>query len=158
MLKSDAKTIEKRSTGILRVEKQFVLNAPQERVWGLLGGVIYQCLPVEKVDVINEWLFNAELKLRFGFTRIPLKLKVELTEINPPGSLGTKIRIRVGIVQFLMAVTFMLRQVNGDKTEVIGMAKDEGRQAISRWVLSKQRRDFAEKIFDSVEARLRQLI
>ena len=142
----------------MRVEKQFVLNAPQERVWGLLGGAIYQCLPAEKVDIINEWLFNAELKLRFGFVRIPLKLKVELTDINPPGSLSTKIWIRMGIIQFIMAVTFMLRQADGEKTEVIGMAKDEGRQAIWRWVLLKQRRDFAENVFDSVEARLKQLI
>jgi hypothetical protein len=37
---------------MIPVEKQFVINATQERVWGLLGGAIYQCLPVEKVDVI----------------------------------------------------------------------------------------------------------
>ena len=142
----------------MRVEKQFVFNAPQERVWNLLGGAIYQCLPVEKVDIINEWLFNADLKLQFGLIRIPLKLTVELTEINPPESLATIIQVMLGAIHFLISVNFTLRQADADKTEVIGIAKDEGGQVVWRWILAKQRREFAEKVFDSIEARLKQLI
>lgn len=142
---------------MLPVQKRFRINAPQERVWGLLPQVVYQCLPVEKVDIVNEWLFYANLKLRLGFVGLPLKLKVELVDISPPSSFGTRIWIRAGIMRFVMAVTFSLQSANGGKTEVICTAKDEGEQAISKWAFVGQRRRFASNVFDSVMARLQQL-
>ncbi len=111
----------------------------------------------KKVNIVTEKLFYASLKFRLGFVSLPLKLKVELVDVSPPSLFGTRISIRMGIIQFIMAVTFTLQSANGGKTEVICTAKDEGEQIISKCLLGGQRRKFAINVFDSVMTRIQQL-
>ncbi len=141
---------------MLPIEKQFIINAAQDRVWGLLGGAIYQCLPVEKVDIINERLVNAILRLRVGFIKAPLKLTIHLTEILPPSSLTTRIVIKISLIRFTIEVKYRITASGTDKTLIVCSAQDRSKRTM-RCILAKQRREFAEKIFDSIKTRLEKL-
>ena len=52
-------------------ERQFVIDAPQKRVWDLLARAVYQSLPLEKIDIVNERTFFAELRWNLAFSIVP---------------------------------------------------------------------------------------
>lgn len=139
------------------VQRQFVIEAPQQRVWNLLGRTIYRCLPLEKINIVNETTAYAVLRWRFGFVSLPLDLKLELVDISPPSSLGSKIWVKKLAIQLVaLKVTFTLRPVNKGKTEVVCTAMEEGRGTLLGRLMEGQQQSFTEGMFDSLKARLEQ--
>ncbi len=137
------------------VQRQFVIEASQQRVWDLLGRTVYGCLPLEKMNIVNETTAYAVLRWRLGFISLPLDLKLELVDISPPGLLGSKIWVKKQVIQLVaLKVTFTLRPVNKGRTEVVCTAMEEGGGTILRWLLGGQQRSFTEGMFDSIRARL----
>jgi carbon monoxide dehydrogenase subunit G len=141
----------------LVAQKQFVVDASQHRVWDLLGTIVYQLLPLEKVDIVNLTTFRAVLRWRMGFITFPFRVKGELVDISRPSSFGCIIRVKRGVIQLGMKVTFTLRPVNEGKTEVVCRAIEEGTRTIMGRIMRGRQQSFAENTFDSIEARLAQL-
>ncbi|MFC1971117.1 hypothetical protein ACFLV0_04200 [Chloroflexota bacterium] len=137
-------------------EKQFTIDAPQQRVWKLLGSSIFQCLPLEEMHAPNQTTFYAILRWRLRFTSIPLNLKGKLVDIVEPSSLGAIIWVKRGVVNLGMKITFILRPVNEGKTEVVCSATEESRGIIVR-IMRRWGRIFAENAFSSIQARLEQI-
>jgi len=135
------------------IQKQFTIEAPQNRVWELLGRGIYRCLPLEKMDIINETTFRAVLKWKLSLINIPLNVRVVLEDIFPPSLLGALIQVKKGIIDQTMKVAFSLNEVDEGKTEVICTATGKG-GAILGGLLRRQQRSFTEGMFDSIKARL----
>ena len=139
------------------VQRQFVIEASQQRVWDLLGRTIYRCLPLEKMNIVNETTAYAVLRWRLGFISLPLNLKLELVDISPPSLLGSKIWVKKRAIQLAsLKVEFTLRPIDKDKTEVICTGMEEDRGTIAGWLVRGQQRSFAEDMFDSIKARLEQ--
>ncbi len=138
------------------LQKEFTIAAPPEKVWDMLGKVIYRCLPLEKMDIVDETTFRAVLRWRWAFIKLPLNLKVKLVDISPPSSLGSLIRVKKGMIDMVIKVSFTLTPVNEGKTEVVCTALDEGERNVPGWLMRGQQRSFAEEMFDSIRERLAQ--
>lgn len=136
------------------VQKHFVIDAHQQRVWELLGSAVFQCLPLEEMNILNQTTFYAVLRWRLGFISIPLNLKVKLVDILAPHSLGSVIWVTRGIIQLGLRATFTLRPVNEAKTEVICSATEEGKESIMGRIMRRWERSFAEEVFNSIRVRL----
>ena len=138
-------------------KKQFAIEASQQRVWNLLGRVIYQCLPLEKMDIVDETTFYADLRWRLAFINIPLRLRGKFVDISPPSFLGCLLSVKKGIIQRELEVTFRLNPISQDKTEVTCMAEGEETRPPLKWIVKREQQRFAENVFDSIRARLEQL-
>ena len=135
------------------VQREFVLDTPQKRVWDLLGKVIYQCLPLEKVDVVNERLFYAELRWKIFLVSLKLHLKVEFVDILPPDIIACMISVKKGFIHLEPKVLFTLKPVNQQKTSLTCTATGD-RTGILQWVMKKQQQRFAGNLFSLIGSRL----
>lgn len=138
-------------------QKQFVVEASPPRVWDLLGTVVYQSLPLEKVDIVSTDSFRAVLKWPMGFVTVPFDVKGKLVGMSRPASFGSVICVKWGLVRLGVKVNFTLKPVAESKTEVLCTAMEEGKRTVMGWILSGQQRSFAGSMFDSIRARLQQL-
>lgn len=139
-------------------ERQFVIDAPQKRVWDLLARAVYQSLPLEKIDIVNERTFFAELRWNLAFVGLRFHLKGEFVDISPPSFLGCMISVKKGIIQLDLRITFALRAVNRHKTEVVCIVAEDGKlKMLSRWVMRIPQRSFAGNVFNSIKARLERI-
>ena len=141
-------------------ERQFVLEAFPERVWDLLGRVMFDSLHgLERVNIVDENNFRAMLKVKLGFIGLTGRLKGEMIDVTPPQFLAVVLGVRFlgGLLQLGQKVTFTLTPVNEGKTEVVCRALVEGMGTLFKWLLLRKARDFAGETFDSIEARLQQL-
>lgn len=143
--------------GNLVTQNHFSIAAQQQRVWKLLGSAIFQSLPLEEMNNINQTTFYAIFRLRLGFISIPLNLKGKFVDIIDPSSLSSLIWVKRGIIQLGIKVTFTLKEAIGGKTEVICSATEEGKDSIIRHMLRRWERSFAEKVFNSVRVQLEKL-
>ncbi len=142
----------------LIVQRQFVIDAPQQRVWDLLARVIYQCLPLEKMDIVNERTFNAEVRWNLAFIGLTFHLKGEFIDISPPNFLSCALSMKRGLIQLGLKVAFTLRPVNHHKTEVVCRVEEgKGIRKLVRWVMRKPEQRFAGNVFNSMRVRLEQL-
>ena len=138
-------------------QNQFVLESSPEEVWDLLASVIFQQMPLERVDILDLDSFNAVLKWRPGFFNLPLDVRGELRDVSRPDSLGCSILIKMGPVKLGVTTSMTLREIEGGKVEVLCEAVEEGGSAFMGRIMRGQQRKFALKMFDSIEERLRQL-
>lgn len=142
----------------LIARRQFVIDAPQQRVWALLPKAIYQCLPLRKIDIVNEKCFLAELKWNLAFVGLKFHLKGEFVDISPPTLLGCVISLKSGIIQLGARVTFVLRPVNQDKSEVVCVALEQGKRGmLTRWAARMPEQTLARSVFHAVRARLEEI-
>lgn len=138
-------------------QRQFVVGASQRRVWSLLAAVIFQQLPLEKVDIVGLDSFNAVLKWRIGFISFPFHVEGKLVDVSRPSSYGCVILVKRGPMRLGVKVAITLRTVDESKAEVFCTAIEEGKRTIMGWVLRGQQRNFALNMFDSIGVRLQQL-
>ena len=141
-------------------EKRITAEASQERVWDLLGTLIFDSLHgLEKMEIIDENNFRAELKAKaFG---IPLTwyLRGEMIDISPPKSLGVKLitKSKWDLITVVQKITFSLSSAGEGKATMVCRAVAEDLPLVVRWVLLGQVKSLANQIFDSIEEGLKQL-
>ena len=137
-------------------QRKFIINAPRERVWELLGRIIYRSLPLERMEVVTETSFRAVLNWRLAGLNLPLKVKVSMDDISPPEQLGASIKVKKGIIDQTVLVSFALTTFAQDQTELVCNAATEG-GAITTWLLGGQQRRFAGGMFDTIRVQLERL-
>ncbi len=144
---------------MLITQKQFAVDAPLERVWGLLPRVVHQCLPLEKMDIIDEQTFNADLRWDLAFISLKLHIKGKFVDISPPSHLRCVLSVDRALLHLKIGVAFTLKPIDADKTEVLCAATSEGseKKRLLDWALAGQQRQFAGNIFDSIRRRLVEL-
>ena len=138
-------------------QKQFVVEASHRRVWDLLATVVYQLLPLEKVDIVNADSFHAVMKMGIGFIKFPLDVQGKIVDTARPSSYGCAMLVKRGPIKVGVKVVITLRAVDESKTEVFCIAMEEGKRTIMGWVLREPQRKFALNMFDSIAARLQRL-
>jgi hypothetical protein len=138
-------------------QKRLVVKAPRRRVWDLLAKIIYQQLPMEKVDIIGFYSFKALLKLKIGFIVLPFNLEGNLAGSIAPSLYCCKITVKKGPIQLQMKVTIDLATVENNNTSVTCIATEDGVRTLYGWLLSGQERNFSNKMFESIGVRLQQI-
>jgi hypothetical protein len=84
---------------------------------------------------------------------VPFRLRVEAAEISPIGSLTTVVTATKGVFRSSLRVCFSLTALNEEETSVACMATQDGGSKWM-WLLKRQQRNFAGRMFDSIREQL----
>ncbi len=141
-------------------ERNFMVDASQERVWKLIGKVIFSSLPgMERMEILDENNFRALLITRVMGVHITLKLKGEMVDVEPPDSFAVKLFLEGpgGIFKASQKVSFAMTPSEETKTRVACKAVIEDVGVLPGLLLTRQARSFARSTFESIEKRLKEL-
>ncbi len=144
----------------LIVEKKIVAEASQQRVWDLLGMLIFDSLHgLEKMEIIDENNFRAELKVKAFAIPLTMHLRGEMLDISPPKTLSVKLTAQSqwNLMDVAQKITFSLNSIGEGKATMVCRAVAENLSPFIRWVLLGQVKSLAKQIFDSIEEGLKRL-
>jgi carbon monoxide dehydrogenase subunit G len=144
----------------LIAEKNFVVAASRERVWRLIGKVIFGILPgLEKVEILDENSFRAILRMKVLGVRWSMKVRGEMMDVLPPEFFSVKLFIESpgGLFAMGQKVTLAMAIVDESQTEVACKAMAGSMGIPFRVLLLGQARRFARSTFEAIENRLKEL-
>lgn len=148
----------KRNTEI--AEKNFVVNTSRERVWRLIGKVIFSSLPgMEQVEILDENRFRALLRMKVLGVALNMKLEGEMVDISPPEHFSVRLALEGpgGVLKMKQKVTFAMTTVEKGKTAVACKAAVEEMGVFFRAMFLGQAQHFAKSTFVAIENRLQDL-
>ena len=151
---------KRKSMETLIAEKNLNAETSQERLWDLLGTLIFDSLEgLEKMEIIDENNFRAELKAKVFGLPLTWYLRGEMTDISPPQSLSVKLaaRSKWNLIAVVQKITFTLNSTGEGRSAMTCVAVAEDLAPLIRWVFLSQVKSLAQQIFDSIEDRLKQL-
>jgi carbon monoxide dehydrogenase subunit G len=147
-------------TGTTLAEREFMVNANPDRVWRLIGKVIFSVLPgMESMEILDENNFRSLLRVKMmGFEWV-LKLKGEMVDISPPESFSVRLLLEGlgGLVKADQKVTLAMTPVENGKTSVACRATAEDMGFFQKVFLTGQARGFARETFEAIEKRMKEL-
>jgi len=141
-------------------KKIFEVEASQERVWRLIGKVIFSSLPgMENLEILDENNFRAILRMKTLGIPLSLRLKGEMTDISPPDSFSVRLFLVApgGWFKADQKVAFAMTPLKKEKTSVACMATVENLGFLPRLFLIGQAQSFANSTFEAIEKRLKEL-
>lgn len=146
---------------ILAAARSYSIEATPERLWDLLGRAIFDGLGqgLSKMKIIDENNFRAELKFKVGgLIPVTMYLRGEMVDITPPEYLRVKLttRSKWNLVNIVQTVSFSMKSTDDGSTTISCRAMADGLNRVSRWTLSGEVKSQAERVFKSIEERLRQ--
>jgi len=150
----------RKAMGIELSKKIFEVEASQERVWRLIGKVIFSSLPgMENLEILDENNFRSILRMKVLGIPLSLKLKGEMTDISPPDSFSVKLFLEApgGLFKADQKVAFAMTPVKTGKTSVVCTATVENLGFLPRLFLVGQAQSFANSTFEAIEKRLKEL-
>ncbi len=141
-------------------EREFIVNATAERVWRLIGKVIFSVLPgMESMEILDENNFRSLLRVKImGFEWV-LKLRGEMVDISPPETFSVRLLLEglAGLIKADQKVTLAMTPAGNGKTSVACLAIMEDKGFLQRVFLAGQARGFARETFEAIEKRLKEL-
>ena len=146
--------------GTILAEREFIVNAAPDRVWRLIGKVIFSVLPgMESMEILDENNFRALLRVKIMGPEWVLKLRGEMVDISPPESFSVRLLLEGlgGLVKADQKVALAMTPVENGKTSVACRATAEDMGVLQRVFLSGQARGFARDTFAAIEKRLKEL-
>lgn len=141
-------------------ERNFVVSAARDRVWRLIGKVIFSSLPnMENVEILDENSFQALLRLKILGIGLNMKLKGEMVDMSPPESFGVRLALEGpgGFLRMNQKVNFVMIPVEKGKTSVSCKATAEKIGTFFRPFFLGQARHFAHSTFEAIQRRLQDL-
>ncbi len=139
-------------------ETEFTVEATPKRIWDLLGRAIFDSLHgMEKVTIIDENNFNAELKTKAFGIPLTMYLRGEMTNTSPPTFLSVKLNAKSkwNLISLTQQINFTLDDAGEGKTKITCQAMAEDLNPLFRLVLLGQVKSQAKQIFASIEERLK---
>jgi uncharacterized protein len=79
----------------MRIEDQFVVAAPRDRVWAAITdpAIVAPCVPgCQGVTIAGPTRYSAKVRVQLGVIKAEFNLEVELTVANPPEELRSRTR------------------------------------------------------------------
>ena len=140
--------------------RNFVVDASRERVWRLIGKVIFSSLPsMEEVEIEDDRSFRAFLRVKVLLLELRMKLNGEIVDMVPPDSLAVTISLDGlrGLFKMKQKVTIDITFVETGRTGVTCKTMVEGMGILSRVFSLGQARHFAQLTFEAIERRLKEL-
>ena len=141
-------------------EKSFEVEASQDRVWRLIGKVIFSSLPgMENMEILDENNFRAVLRMKTLGIPVSVRLKGEMMDVTPPDSFSVRLFIEGlgGLFQADQKVSFAMTPLEKKKTAVNCKATVQDLAFLPRLFLLGQARSFANSTFEAIEKRLKEL-
>ena len=141
-------------------ERNFEVKASRDRVWRLIGKVIFGSLPgMENMEILDENNFRALLRMKLFGLAINLKLKGEMVDMAPPESFSVKLLLEGpgSLFHAEQKVSFAMAPVEKERTAVSCRATMEDPGFLPRLFLLGQARRFARSTFEAIEKRLQDL-
>lgn len=146
---------------IVVAEKKIVVASPPERVWRLLGKVIFSSLPeMESIEILDENNFRALLKAKLMHKEVVLKVKGEVVDIVPLEVFAVKLSLQSpgDFIALDQRVNFALTPLEEGKTIIDCQAVVEKMGFLTKLLLLSQIQRFAQNTFGAMEKRLQDLV
>ena len=140
--------------------KNFVVDASQERVWRLIGKVIFNSLPgMEEVEILDERNFRAFLRMKVTLVELRMRLRGEIVDMAPPHSFAVNLTVEglAGLFKMNQKVTIEMASIEKARTSVVCKAMAEGMGILLRGLFLGQAQHFAQSVFETIEKRLQDL-
>jgi len=139
-------------------EAKFIVNISRERIWQLLLKAMMNCVSFERMQLIDERNFHGQLPMKMGFIPLRMDVKLQLSDVSPLELLVTLLKAKsmLGIIWLNQRVTFTLRAVDKDKTEISCQVVEEGMATLLRVFFLWKVKSFASLVLKGVEDNLRQ--
>ena len=140
--------------------RNFVVGASRERVWRLIGKVIFSSLPgMEQVEILDDTRFRALLRVKVLWLEMAMRLKGEMVDMVPPASFGVNMTVEGlgGLLRMKQKVTIEMASIDKGKTSVACKARAENMGVLLQWLSVRQARRFAQSVFEAIEKRLQDL-
>jgi len=140
-------------------DRNFVVQASRDRVWRLIGKVIFSTLPgMEQVEILDENSFRALLKMKLSGVGLTMRLKGEMVDVSPPQSFAVRLSIDgPGGLQMDQKVSIALTPLEKGKTAIAFKATAEKMGILMRSFFLGPARRFAQSTFEAIEKRLQEL-
>ena len=141
-------------------ERNFSVGAPQERVWRLIGKVIFSALPgLENVEILDENSFRGILRLKLLGVQMSNRIKGEIVDVLPPESFSVNLFLfgPGGLFTLTQRATFAMKEIDQSKTEITAKATADSVGFLFRFLLIGQARRFARSTLEAIEKRLKEL-
>lgn len=144
---------------VIIAESKFTVEASRDRVWDLLPRVIFNSAGLEKINIINDRCFGAEMPLRLSFVNIHVPLVGEIVDVVELETLAVTIDGTVlwGLIGLKQKITFTFTSKDSNKTEVSYKASAKGSGPIFRWLIVGKAREIGRNILESIEVTLKRL-
>jgi carbon monoxide dehydrogenase subunit G len=146
---------------LILAQSKFVIKAPLDRVWSLMGRVITSTMPgLERMKLIDESNFRAVMKVKVAFITIPMQL---LGHISGGGYdtgiliVSLKAKGMKGLVKLNQRVKFTITVLNDNEIEVGCQSIAEGLGFLSRLLLLGMVKKMGKDILVRIEKRLKQI-
>jgi len=145
---------------IVLAERNFSVGASQERVWRLIGKVIFSALPgLENIEILDENSFRGVLRLKV--LGVPLSTRVggEIKDVLPPESFSVNLSLLGpgGFFTLNQRVTFAMKEIDQSRTDITAKTTADSSGFLFRFLLIGQARRFARFTFEAIEKRLQEL-
>ena len=139
--------------------KTFIISASRDRVWDLLPTVVFNSAGLEKISIINERRFNAETRLKFAFTNIPVTLFGQIESISELENMTVIIEGKAiqGIVSLSQKIAVLLSSDNNNETKVAIEASIKRSSSILKPIYIRKAQELIITILNSIEQSLKRL-
>jgi carbon monoxide dehydrogenase subunit G len=141
-------------------EKNFSVGAPPERVWRLIGKVIFSALPgLENIEILDENSFRGVLRLKLLGLQMSNRVKGEIVDVLPTESFSVNLILLGpgGLFTLTQRASFAMKEVDRNQTEITAKATADSVGFLFRLLLIGQARRFAQSTFEAIEKRLQDL-
>jgi hypothetical protein len=141
-------------------ERNFIVEAPQKRVWDLLGPALLNSpIGLERMEVLDENHVRAETRLRFASIPITLHLLVVVLELLEPERMVVALNSKAlaGLVCLDQKIVFSLRSKGDHETEVIIESIAERINPLVFWAMAKKAKSMAKTTLEGIEQTLKRL-
>lgn len=142
-------------------QRKFVLNAPPDRVWDLMGGAVIGSLHgLEAMHPLDESSFSAVLRVKMAFLTIPMHLNGHvLADEAHPESLAIELKANGwgGLIKLNQKVTLTVSPVDKDKSEVLCQSMAQDLMPLVRLFFLGRVKSMADTTLGDVEKRLQDI-
>ncbi|MBI4319331.1 MAG: hypothetical protein HY675_12645 [Chloroflexi bacterium] len=137
---------------MLITQRKFVIDASRERIWDLIDRALFSTLDLQRMSVVDEHNITAQVPVKMGPIKIPMDLRVEITDATPLENLAATLHVKSkgGIIRLSTQTSIRLSRVGEDKTEVACTAAAEEMSALKRAVFLWKVKSFSGDVFDGV--------
>ena len=141
-------------------EKTFLVEGSQKRAWDCLTKALLRAMPLEQMNFINERSFSALLMMEMGPLSLPVRMNLEITELEEPERMISKIKAvgMIGLIRFEQTTSFSLHATGPGQTQIMGKMAAENMSFVLNFFLLKKVKNFARQSLDQVESLLKQWI
>jgi hypothetical protein len=136
-----------------------MINASTQRVWNVLTKALYLCLPMEKMKIIDENSFSAELPWKLFLIPLRLYLYGKFVDILPFENLSCSLIVKRGVLKSNLKVIFNLGQTNEGLTRLTcsAIVEDKKSGGLAMRCMRRSQVNFVEQVFHEMKFRLKQL-